>query len=240
MTQHYHAEMLGELVARNYRYAAILERFGIDFSLGGRRSFSDACRDAGVDPDEVGRALDAVPSDERLEEDVREWPVSRLVDHIVTTHHSFVRAELPAMVRESSKIASLHGQRHPELYRVAEVVDELREELLQHLEKEEAILFPYLRELEHDEGVWTHPFVTVANPLRVMEHEHVEAGDHIKTLRTLTADYSVPDDGCAIYRVAMQRLAAFEHDLQRHIHLENNVLFPKARAIERERQLWRE
>ena len=240
MTHHYQGELVGEMVARNYRYAAILERFGIDFCCGGRRSFADACRDAGADPDEVSRALDAVPSDEQLEEDVRQWPVARLVDHIVAIHHTFVRAELPAMVRECSKIAAVHGQRHPELNRVAEVVAELRTELLQHLDKEEEILFPYLRELEHDEGVWTHPFVTVANPLRVMEHEHVEAGDHIKALRSLTADYSVPDDGCATYRVAMQRLAAFERDLQRHLHLENNVLFPKARAIERERQPWRE
>lgn len=240
MAEQYETSTVGELVARDYRCAAVLEHFHIDYCCGGRRSIVDACLESGADPEAVKHALESLPSSDRPVEDVRSWSIRRLIDHIVSTHHAYVRAELPAMIRECAKIAAVHGGRHVELPRVAAVVEELSAELLQHMEKEELVLFPFLTEFEGDEAAQTPPFVTVNNPMRMMEREHVEAGHHLKTLRALTQDYAVPDDGCATYRVAMQRLEAFERDLHRHIHLENNVLFPKARAIESERLPWRE
>lgn len=239
MTKPYQASTLGELVARDYRAAAVLEQFNIDFCCGGRRSFVQGCTDAGADLDAVTGALDTLLSASNPAEDVREWPLTRLTDHIVATHHAFVRGEVPTLVRQCAKIAAVHGQRHPELREVTQVIDDLAAELLEHLDKEEQVLFPYVRSLASNVPVASPCFGAIANPVRMMEAEHVEAGEHLKTLRTLTRDYSIPDDACATYRVAMQRLEAFERDLHLHIHLENNVLFPRATALESERRSWR-
>ena len=238
MTGPDHASTLGELVARDYRAAAVFEQFDIDFCCGGRRSFMEGCADAGADPDAVARALDARLSADSPAEDVHEWPVPRLIDRIVLTHHAFVRSEAPTLARQCAKIAAVHGKRHPELQDVTQTFDDLVAELLEHLEKEELILFPYVRGLASNVPVASPCFGTVANPVRMMEIEHGEAGERLKTLRTLTHDYAVPDDACATYRVAMQRLDAFERDLHRHIHLENNLLFPRAIDLESERRSW--
>lgn len=236
MVEQHHASSLGELVARDYRCASVFEQFGIDFCCGGRRSLADACVAAGADPDVVMRAVDAVRSEGVPVENVSEWPLARLIDHIIAMHHAFVRDEVPTLARDCSKIAAVHGQRHPELRDVALIFSDLGSELLEHLEKEEQVLFPYVRNLEGNVTITAPCFGTVANPVRAMEMEHVEAGEHLKALRELTNGYAVPEDACATYRVVMQRLEAFERDLHRHIHLENNVLFPKATAMESERR----
>jgi regulator of cell morphogenesis and NO signaling len=240
MENGFETETVGALVARDYRTAAVLESFAIDFCCGGRRSIHDACVEAGADPARLRQALDALPPHDAPDEDVTRWPVDRLIDHILSKHHTYVRAELPAISKEVAKLASVHGTRHPELLRVAAVVEDLSRELHQHLIKEEHVLFPYIRELAAYVETRASPFGTVDNPIRMMEREHVEAGQQLKTIRALTGDYTVPADGCATYKVAMRRLEAFERDLHRHIHLENNILFPSARALEAQHARWRD
>lgn len=240
MEDRFESETVGDLVARDYRTAAVLESFGIDFCCGGRRSLHDACGEAGADPARLKAALDALAPRGAAEDDVSGWSPERLVDHIVATHHSYVRVELPAIASEVEKLVQVHGERHPELERVAGVIDELSRELLQHLAKEEIVLFPYIRELATQAVPGPSPFGTVDNPIRMMEREHIEAGQQLRTIRALTNDFRVPPDGCATYHVLLRRLEDFERDLHRHVHLENNVLFPKARALETQHVPWRD
>jgi regulator of cell morphogenesis and NO signaling len=237
MNERFEHATVGEVVAMDFRAAAIFEEFGIDFCCGGRRSLDDACRSASADPAEVFRALSALPDAIGGDRDVLRWPLDRLVDHIVTTHHAYVREALPTIARHLRKLREVHGDRHPELARIVDLFNELDAELSQHLLKEEQVLFPHIRDLaEYDEQrcvALRSPFGTVENPIRMMEREHREAADALSSIRQLTGGYSVPHDGCTTYAVAMAELADFERDLHRHVHLENNVLFPRAVAIER-------
>jgi regulator of cell morphogenesis and NO signaling len=224
---------VGEIVATDSRAASIFEQFGIDFCCGGRRSLADACRAAGADAEVVQRALGALPA-EAADDDVRQWPVERLIDHIVSTHHADVRKAMPTIGRHVAMLVTAHGDRHPELTRIAAEFDALRHELERHLLKEEHVLFPYFRELATTVSgrARPSPFGTVENPIRMMEREHQEAGDELRLIRALTNDYTPPADGCPTYRVCFAELARFERNLHRHVHLENHVLFPKAVALE--------
>jgi regulator of cell morphogenesis and NO signaling len=223
---------IGDIVATDFRAAEVFEQFGIDFCCGGRRSFAEACRAVAADPEAVRRALDALSAEEPGDgADVRQWPIDRLVDHIVSTHHAYVRNAMPTIALHLAKLVSVHGERHPELTRVADAFDGLRQELQQHLLKEEHVLFPYIRELGEG-SLQPSPFGTVENPIRMMEREHREAGDELQLIRTLTNGYTPPSDGCTTYRVTLAELAQFERDLHLHVHLENNILFPRAVELE--------
>ena len=234
MTDRPEAATVGEIVATDPRAAAVFEQFGVDFCCGGSRSLTDACRTAAADPDAVVRALDALPPPAG-EDDVTQWPVERLIDHIINTHHGYVRSALPAITRYLAKLNDVHGARHPELARVAACFDGLRADFEQHMMKEEQILFPYVRDIATRGeacGRAPSPFGTVENPIRMMEREHREAAEAMATIRKLTNGYKTPEDGCTTYAVCMDELDRFERDLHRHVHLENNVLFPKAVALE--------
>lgn len=222
---------IGAIVAEDWRAAAVFEQFGIDFCCGGRRSVADACQTAGIDVAVIELALDKLHAVDAGDE-VAQWPVARLVEHIVRTHHDYVRAALPRIAGFLTKLTKVHGARHPELAQVAAEFEVLGRDLLQHMRKEEHVLFPYIRELEGPTRPGSSPFGTVENPIRMMEREHEEAGTQLREMRRLTSDYTTPSDGCATYRVCFEELAHFERDLHRHVHLENNVLFPRAVQLE--------
>lgn len=219
---------LGELVAERPARARILERWGIDYCCHGQRTLADAAASAGLDPDEVATEVDEVVDDtdghiDRLE------PIA-LVDHILTTHHDYLHEELPLLVALAAKVRDVHGARHPELARIAELVNEIQADLTPHLAKEEQVLFPAIREWA--DGQRTFPFGTLSNPVRMMMFEHDQAGELLAELRSVTGDYTPPPDGCTSYEVLFARLAHLELDTHRHIHLENNVLFPAVTAGE--------
>jgi len=229
------AVTVGEMVATDFRTAAVFEEFGIDLCCGGGRSLTDACRTAAADPDVVVRALEALPPSVGGEDDVTQWPIERLIDHIIDRHHGYVRSALPAITRDLAKLYEVHGARHPELTQVAAAFSGLRTDFEQHMMKEEHVLFPYVRDMATRAGTCGRtqsPFGTVENPIRMMEREHREAAEAIETIRELTNGYETPEDGCTTYGVCMDEFARFELDLHRHVHLENNVLFPKAIALE--------
>jgi regulator of cell morphogenesis and NO signaling len=222
-------------VAADFRAAAVFETFGIDFCCSGRRTLADACQAAAADPDTVVRALDALPPAIETDDDAARWPIPRLIDFIVSTHHAYVRSAMPTIARHLGKLNEVHGSRHPELSRVAAYFDQVVSDLGQHMLKEEHVLFPYVRDLAEcgdSCGRSRSPFGTVANPIRMMEREHQEVGDAIRLIRELTRGYASPEDGCTTYAVCMAELQQFERDLHRHVHLENNVLFPAAVRIE--------
>jgi regulator of cell morphogenesis and NO signaling len=228
---------VGEIVASDFRTAAVFERFGIDFCCGGRRSIDDACRAVAVDPAVLLRELDALPPT-AAEDDVTGWPLDRLVDHVLSRHHTYVRSAMPAIAQHLAALEAVHGERHPVLSRVAAHFAQVKLDLDQHLLKEEQVLFPYVRELSAlrstGRALPASPFGTVENPIRMMEREHRDAADELRLIRELTGGYATPADGCATYGVCMAELDRFERDLHRHVHLENNVLFPRAVALERE------
>jgi regulator of cell morphogenesis and NO signaling len=226
---------VGEMVAADFRTAAIFERFGIDFCCGGRRDLKDACRTAAADPVDVVCAIEALAPSADNDVDVAQWSLDRLIDHIVSTHHGYVRSSMPIIQRYLARLTEAHGAPHAELTRVAKCFDTLARDLGQHMIKEEQVLFPYVRELAATAMDGRHlpsPFGTVENPIRMMEREHREAADQLRLIAGLTNGYVAPADGCATYRICMAELERFEHDLYKHVHLENNILFPKAVALE--------
>lgn len=238
MSESFEHTTVGEIVAGDVRAASVFEQFGIDFCCGGRRSIAEACQAAGADPATVERALQALPpAENHADTDVTRWPVDRLIDHILTTHHAYIRSAVPTIGRYLAKLVDVHGSRHPELARIETAFDDLSRDLRQHLMKEERVLFPYIRELASRSGPGPvqSPFGTIENPIRMMEREHREAGDEMRLIRELTNGYIPPADGCTTYRVCLAELAQFERDLHRHVHLENNVLFPAAVQLERRR-----
>ena len=213
---------LGELVAERPARARILERFGIDYCCHGQRSLVDAASAAGLDPDEVAQEIEAVIDDTDADIDRLE-PVA-MIDHILTTHHDYLHEELPLLVALAEKVRGVHGERHPELVRIAALVNEIHDDLEPHLAKEESVLFPAIREWA--DGQRSFPFGTLSNPVRMMMFEHDRAGELLEELRSATSGYTPPADGCTSYEVLFARLAHLETDTHRHIHLENNVLFP--------------
>ena len=227
-------QTIREIVASDFRTAAVFQRHGLDFCCNGCRTLEQGCREAGADSGAVLRDLDVVlAAPSAGVPDFASWNAQELVDYIVDTHHGYVRGALPVLLKHTRKIADVHGQHHPELGHIARLVARVADEMHDHMAKEERVLFPYIAALASAGGeAPPAPFGSVQNPIRMMEAEHQFVGDAMAEIRQLTGGYAVPDDACTTYRVCLQELEAFEADLRTHVHLENNVLFPKATALE--------
>lgn len=214
----------------------IFEEFKIDYCCGGRKPLEEACRNAGVLADDVieriGAALDAKPS----EVDWSHSSLSDLIEYIEDKHHVFTRDELQNLEPLVEKVVRVHGDSHPELARVQGLFRNLADDLAPHLQKEETVLFPYIRDLERRSLMQLSApmpfFGTVQNPVRMMTAEHDTVGDLLREMRSATGDYLPPAGACPSYTGLYHRLAELERDLHRHIHLENNILFPRAIELE--------
>lgn len=223
------ARNLGDLVAELPARAAVFDRLGLDYCCHGQRPLAEACAEAGLDPAEVAAALDPPAAPQTGSSASRLAPAA-LADHIEATHHSYLHAELPELTALAAKVLDVHGERHPELAEVRRLVGDLHADLEPHMLKEERVLFPAIRALVG--GTRDFPFGSVRNPISVMMAEHDRAGELLAQLRGATSGYVVPDDGCASYRSLYARLEQLEADTHLHIHLENNVVFPAAIALE--------
>jgi regulator of cell morphogenesis and NO signaling len=227
-----------DIVTDDYRAAAVLEKYGIDFCCGGAKPLGVACQEVGADQDAVLRDLASLARTPAAGPRFDTWSLDFLADYIEANHHTYVRAAIEPLREHTKKIAEVHGARHPELLEIARLFDEVAAELTQHLMKEEQVLFPYIRELaaaaRSGRRPAPPPFGTVEHPIRMMELEHDRAGGDLHRIRDLSRNFAVPEDACTTYRTAYRELEAFERDLHEHIHLENNLLFPKAVALERE------
>ena len=223
---------VGELVAGNPELVRVFEELKIDYCCQGNRRLEDACEQRKLDPHHVLRILN---DSEGPPPDTRNWaaaPLSELCDHIEQTHHAYLRRELPRLALLIAKVAEVHGRRHLELQKVTSVFEELQDELIPHMMKEEQILFPAIRQLEAASQPLVLPFGTVQNPIRMMEHEHDVAGNALDRLHKLTNGYQIPRDACNTYCAMLQGLHELQLDLHQHIHKENNILFPRAAAQE--------
>ncbi|MFN8018067.1 MAG: iron-sulfur cluster repair di-iron protein [Acidimicrobiales bacterium] len=215
--------------------AAVLDRFGLDYCCGGGRTLADACAPLGLHPADVLDALDALAVDGGGDPGGEAWASmgpAELVDHLEATHHAWLRGSLDRALPLADKVAGVHGERHPELAEVQRLVHELADDLLPHLQKEERILFPMIRELATAEQSPEFHCGSLRNPIRVMGMEHDRAGELLAELRAATGGYEVPADGCASYRLLYEELTALEADTHLHVHKENNVLFPAVVAME--------
>ncbi|MBI4578795.1 MAG: iron-sulfur cluster repair di-iron protein [Planctomycetes bacterium] len=227
---------VGEWVVDRPSRSRVFEELGIDYCCGGKQPLEDACRDKGLAAEQVVRALLAV--DEPTGTADRDWSaalLSELCDHIEATHHEYLRRELPRLASLTEKVAKVHGPNHGEMIELHAVVAGLKAELGDHMMKEEQILFPMIRELEHAVSFPSFHCGSIGNPIRVMEFEHDSAGGALARMRELTHDHSCPDDACNTWRAMVDGLRQLETDLHQHIHKENNILFP--RALRREREL---
>ncbi len=219
--------------------ARVFERFGIDYCCGGKQTLEQACRAASLPVDEVMDALEAAHHSGQVLTQDRNWqkaPLGDLISHIKNTHHRYTREEIARLGPLFDKVCSVHGERHPELFPLRATFQGLAQELTTHMMKEEMVLFPYMERMEESviqkEPILPPPFGTVRNPVAMMEHEHDSAGGALRALRASSDGYTAPPDACVSYQTLYKTLAEFEADLHQHIHLENNILFPRAIALE--------
>ncbi|QSX40538.1 iron-sulfur cluster repair di-iron protein [Shewanella cyperi] len=221
---------VGELVAEDFRRAHVFSQFGIDFCCGGGRSLAKACERAGVPTDRLLDLLETMAASGKADDTLNQLPLGELIDYIEANHHAYVREKAPLLLEYTAKMVRAHGEHFAEIKPLAAWVQALMDDLVPHLMKEEQVLFPAIRAMaagEAVEGCFGH----IGNPIRAMQHEHDDAGQILAKLREITGNYQPPENACTTWRVCYATLAEFEADLHRHIHLENNLLFPKVMAL---------
>ncbi|PWN69462.1 iron-sulfur cluster repair di-iron protein [Chryseobacterium phosphatilyticum] len=231
-------DFIGNMVAEDFRTAAIFKRHGIDFCCKGGRTIEEACNNKKLDPEKIYEELEALPKNEGSSIDFNSWPLDLLTDYIEKTHHRYVEEKAPVIKVFLDKLCKVHGGRHPELFEINTLFNQSAHDLSAHMKKEELILFPFVKKMvtaKISGQPLPYPvFNTVENPVHMMEHEHTVEGDRFRKMAEITNEYLPPADACNTYKVAFAMLQDFENDLHKHIHLENNILFPKAIRLEKE------
>lgn len=235
-------ETLGQIAAKDLSKAQIFKKYGLDFCCGGKKTVKEACAEKGLDVTKIEQELqqaDKNPATRPLP--YGDWPPDFLADYITNTHHSYVKKALPEICGYAEKVARVHGTGHPELVAIHQLVEAVNTELSAHLVKEERVLFPYIKDLvaaaNNTKPAQAAHFGSIQNPISMMEMEHEMAGNALQEIRTLSNNYLLPEDACASYSLLYRMLDEFENDLHIHIHLENNILFPKALEIEKKNNL---
>lgn len=228
---------IGEMVAEDYRIAQVFKNHKIDFCCKGNRSIEQVAEKNNLDLDVLLEEIDLVKNQSSNDNtDFKLWPLDLLADYIEKKHHRYVETQIPILKQYLSKLCKVHGLRHPELFEITEHFNTSAGELSMHMKKEELMLFPWVRKmvkaLQLHETLDRPHFGTVKNPISTMMQEHENEGDRFRLIAELSNDYTPPADACSTYRVAFSLLKEFEEDLHRHIHLENNILFPKAEILE--------
>jgi len=230
--------IIGELVAKDYRYAAVFQKNKIDFCCQGNRTIEEACDRKKVNSDAlISELTQTTQVNDVASTDFNSWPLDLLADYIEKKHHRYVESRITEIKPTLAKIVKVHGDLHPELREVEELFLGSAGELTAHMKKEEFILFPFVKKLvQASEGkgeLTPGHFGTVANPVAMMMDEHATEGERFRKIAELTNDYTPPKGACTTYMVTFSLLKEFEQDLHRHIHLENNILFPKAVELEK-------
>lgn len=230
---------IGQIVADNYRTAQIFKNHKIDFCCQGNRNLQEAAKEKKLDMQLIINEIKAV---QQQEKDgtiyFKSWPLDLLADYIEKKHHRYVEEKIPVLTSYLKKLCRVHGKRHPELFEITEHFNKSAGELAAHMKKEEIILFPVIRKMVQVKQTRTKMekphFGTVQNPIQMMMMEHETEGERFREIDELSNNYTPPADACSTYRVTFALLQEFESDLHSHIHLENNILFPKAAELEKE------
>jgi regulator of cell morphogenesis and NO signaling len=224
---------LAQIVNNNHQAASVFEKYHLDFCCKGKRSLEKACAEQQLSISKVTEDLENIfTKNNNSTVDFEKMSLTQLADYIIQTHHAYVKNEMPQIHAYLQKVSSKHGERHPELYKIFQTFNAVKEEMEGHMKKEELILFPRIKELQKladNENANLQLNITyLQSPITVMEQEHDHAGNLLNDIRILSNDYAPPQDACTTYRLSFAALKAFELDLHQHVHLENNILFPKA------------
>ncbi len=224
---------VGEVVAEDYRNARVFEKYGIDFCCGGEVPVAEALREKGIAPEEAQRELEAAtkePADQ--DQNFMAWDLPTLADYIVSTHHAYLNDNTETIAAYASKIAEVHGQNHPEAVQIAGIFKKIAGDMAEHLREEEEVLFPAIRRIDAERKAGKTPAAkdtaTLRASLEQLNADHDEIGGAVHEIRDLSGSYEIPDDVCNTFVVTYGKLKEFEDDLHKHVHLENNILFPKA------------
>ncbi len=230
---------IGEIVAENYRTAQIFKNHRIDFCCKGNRSLKEVAEKNNLDVNLLIEELEMAQLQTNNENiDFTSWALDLLADYIEKKHHRYVESQIPVLNQYLKKLCQVHGERHPELHEIYQHFKKSGGELAMHMKKEELVLFPYIRKMVKAKLNNATPekavFGSVQNPIQLMREEHENEGDRFRSISDLSNDYTPPADACNTYRVTFSLLKEFEEDLHRHIHLENNILFPRAEELEKQ------
>jgi regulator of cell morphogenesis and NO signaling len=230
---------LGEIAGMIPAVTRIFESYGIDYCCGGGKSLEEACAKSKIPTQDVLQSIQLAQQEGPTDQQNRDWlhqPLVTLITHIESAHHKYTRGEVIRLVPMLRKLITVHGKNHPELERICAAFESLAVELTDHMEKEETVLFPYIvRMAQTSAAAKPHEapgLGTIRKHVATMTFEHEAAGNKLEAIRQASSGYSVPQDGCTTYRMVYRALAAFEADLHQHIHLENNILFPRAIEVE--------
>ena len=227
---------VGEIVAQNFQTARVFENFGVDFCCGGKRSISDACSEKNIDPYILINELEKIGDINSTASHFNSWEVDFLIDYIVNNHHSYVVNSISTIEHHLLQVITAHGEKYPALSKIENLFAELKDELITHLTKEEKMLFPYIKKMQiaykNSFELPFPPFGSINNPVRIMESEHDKAGKLLEEISKLANNYVPPKDACGRFRLLYDELKDFENDLHMHVHLENNILFPKSIELE--------
>jgi regulator of cell morphogenesis and NO signaling len=223
---------LAQIVNNNHLAASVFEKYHLDFCCKGKRTLQQACTESKLPVDDILSELEKTTqqSSDKVSINFNNLSLSQLAEDIVSTHHEYVKKEMPAIAAYLQKVAAKHGAHHPEMVKVFEIFMALKEEMEQHMQKEEVVLFPRIKELEKQIGMGNQPQINITYlkaPVTMMEHEHDHAGAAMAEIRKLTGNYNLPAEACTTYRLSFAALEAFELNLHQHVHLEKNILFPK-------------
>lgn len=230
---------IGQIVAEDYRTSQVFEKHNIDFCCNGGRSLQEVAAEKNLSVESLTDEIFKLQEDKSEGNiDFDSWPLDLLTDYIVKKHHRYSEKQIPVIKPYLDKICKVHGGHHPELFEIQKIFDGIVGEVAAHMKKEEIILFPFIKkmvEAKENNTPYNNPSgKSVGNPVEMLTHEHDSQGDAFKRIAELSNNYTNPPDGCNTYRVTLGLLQEFQQDLHKHIHLENNILFPKALALEKE------
>lgn len=228
---------IADIVASNIKTADVFKKHGIDFCCGGGISIEKACEKRNVDLDSLLKELNDIDSIVLPSQNFNKWEIDFLIDYIINTHHAYVLEAFELLDAYSQKVAKVHGEHHPAVIEIERLYSLVKSDLLMHMQKEEQILFPYIKQMikarkENMPLPHAH-FGSITNPINMMEEEHENAGDVFKEIANLTLNYTPPEWACNTFKALYAKLDEFEQDLHIHVHLENNILFPKAVELEK-------
>jgi len=225
---------IAEIVSDDISTASVFKKYQLDFCCGGGKTIAKACENKAINIDDLLNDLENSQADNSSPNlNFKDWKLDFLIDHIINNHHTYIKENVEIINEFAQKVAKVHGDHNPENIEIANLFATLSNELLAHMHKEEMILFPAIKEMVENGNNSFH-FGSIDNPVRMMEHEHDTAGDIIKKIQQLSNNFSTPDYACNTYKALYHKLEEFTNDLFQHIHLENNILFPKARKLENE------
>ena len=224
---------LAQIINTNHRAASVFEKYHLDFCCKGKRTLEQACTESDLKVEEVIADLEQIPAGHSSSVQINfdRFTLTQLIGYIVNTHHSFVKKEMPVIFGYLQKVSSKHGDRHPELKKVSDLFAAIKEEMEHHMQKEELVLFPRIKDIEKQVADGKEIVINgsyLLSPVNIMEQEHEHAGSMLAEIRQLANNYTPPPDACTTYKLSFAALEIFEKDLHQHVHLENNILFPKA------------